>query len=56
MASMNVSLPLSLKERAEKIAAMQRLLDQAEASGQSTLSLVDLLAAARRVAGVIFDL
>ncbi len=83
MATMNVSVPDSLKdwaegrnqagyfantsdyvrdlirkdkERAEKITAMQRLIDEAEASGRSTLSKADLLAAARREAGVTLDL
>ena len=82
MATMNVSLPDSLKdwaegrtqaghfsntsdyvrdlirkdkERVEKITAMQRLIDEAEASGLSTLSQADLLAAARREAGVTLD-
>lgn len=83
MATMNISLPDSLKdwaegrtqaghfsntsdyvrdlirkdkERVEKITAMQRLIDEAEASGRSTLSKADLLAAARREAGVTLDL
>ena len=83
MATMNVSLPDSLKdwaegrtqaghfsntsdyvrdlirkdkERVEKITAMQRLIDEAEASGPSTLSKSELLAAARREAGVTLDL
>jgi antitoxin ParD1/3/4 len=40
------------KERAEKIAAMQRMIDEAEASGPSERSAADILASARREAGV----
>lgn len=36
------------QERAEKIAAMQRLVDEAEGSGVSSNSMDDILAAARR--------
>lgn len=36
------------QERADKIAAMQRLVDEAEASGVSSNSMDDILAAARR--------
>jgi len=36
------------QERAEKIAAMQRLIDEAEESGVSSSSMDDILAAARR--------
>jgi antitoxin ParD1/3/4 len=36
------------QERAEKIAAMQRLVDEAEASGVSSNSMDDILAVARR--------
>ena len=82
MATMNVSLPDTLKdwaegrtqtghysntsdyvrdlirkdkERAEKITAMQRLIDDAEASGMSENSMADILASARREAGVKCD-
>ena len=78
MATMNVSLPDSLKdwaegraqtgrysntsdyvrdlirkdmERAEKISAMQRLIDEAEASGVSENSMSQILTTARRQAG-----
>jgi antitoxin ParD1/3/4 len=40
------------QERAEKIAALQSLIDEAEASGPSTLSQAELLAEVRREAGV----
>ncbi|KRA56659.1 hypothetical protein ASD79_16460 [Caulobacter sp. Root655] len=40
------------QERATKIAAMQRLVDEAEESGVSPNSMNDILAAARRRAGV----
>jgi antitoxin ParD1/3/4 len=36
------------QERAEKIAAMQRLVDEAEESGIGSSSMDDILAAARR--------
>jgi antitoxin ParD1/3/4 len=36
------------QERAEKIAAMQRLVDEAEESGVGSSSMDDILAAARR--------
>ena len=36
------------QERAEKIAAMQRLVDEAEDSGVSSSSMDDILATARR--------
>jgi len=36
------------QERLEKIAALQRLVDEAEASGVSLSSMADILAAARR--------
>jgi antitoxin ParD1/3/4 len=39
------------QERAEKLAAMQRLVDEADASGVSSSSLADILASARREAG-----
>jgi antitoxin ParD1/3/4 len=79
MATMNVSLPDTLKdwaegrtqtghysntsdyvrdlirkdkERVEKIAAMQRLIDDAEASGATERSTAEILASARRAAGV----
>jgi antitoxin ParD1/3/4 len=38
------------QERADKIAAMQRLIDEAEASGVSERSLDEILAEARRQA------
>lgn len=44
------------QEGAEKIAAMQRLVDEAEASGVSPNSMADILAAARRGAGEQRDL
>lgn len=40
------------QERAAKIAALQSLIDEAEASGLSTWSQAELLAAARRKAVV----
>lgn len=40
------------QERAEKITAMQRLIDEAEESGASDSAMGDVLAAARRRAGV----
>lgn len=40
------------QERADKIAALQRLVDEAEASGESSSSMGDILLAARRKAGV----
>jgi antitoxin ParD1/3/4 len=40
------------QERAEKIAALQRLIEEGEASGVSPHSAADILAAARRRAGV----
>jgi antitoxin ParD1/3/4 len=40
------------QERATKIAAMQRLIDEAEESGVSQSSMSDILVAARRRAGV----
>jgi antitoxin ParD1/3/4 len=40
------------QERATKIAAMQRLIDEAEESGVSQRSMSDILVAARRRAGV----
>jgi len=39
------------QERADKIAAMQRLIDEAEESGVSPLSLKEIRAEARRQAG-----
>lgn len=36
------------QERAEKIAALQRLIDEAEESGVNSSSMDDILAAARR--------
>lgn len=39
------------QERADRIAAMQRLVDEAEASGISPNSMEDILAAARRQFG-----
>lgn len=83
MATMNISLPDSLKDwaegqgesghysntsdyvrdlirkdkaRAEKITAIQRLIDDAEASGASAQSMADILASARQAAGVKRDL
>ena len=40
------------QERADKIAAMQRLIDEAEESGVSPLSMTEIRAEARRLAGV----
>jgi len=40
------------QERAEKIAAMQKLIDEAEESGVSTMTMADIRAEARRRAGV----
>jgi antitoxin ParD1/3/4 len=40
------------QERTAKIAAMQRLVDEAEESGASPSSMSDILTAARRRAGV----
>lgn len=83
MATMNVSLPDTLKDwaegrtktgrysntsdyvrdlirkdmqRAEKITAMQRLIDEAEESGVSEHAIADILASARRQAGGKRDL
>ncbi len=39
------------QERAEKIAAMQRLVDEARASGVTPHTMADILATARREAG-----
>lgn len=47
---------LKAQERAAKIAALQSLIDEAEASGLSSLSKAELLAAARREADVTLDL
>lgn len=44
------------QERADKIAALQRLIDQAEESGVSVNSMSDILAVARVRAGVVRDL
>ena len=44
------------QERAEKIAALQRLIDEAEESGASANSMSDVLTLARRNAGVGQDL
>jgi antitoxin ParD1/3/4 len=44
------------QERAAKIAAMQKLIDEAEASGVSTASMDDILATARRKAARLRDL
>ncbi|WP_426013991.1 type II toxin-antitoxin system ParD family antitoxin [Caulobacter sp. DWR2-3-1b2] len=44
------------QERADKIAALQRLIDQAEESGVSANSMSDILAVARVRAGVVRDL
>jgi len=44
------------KERVEKITALQRLIDEAEASVLGTFSNADRLAAAPHVASVTFDL
>jgi hypothetical protein len=43
------------QERAAKIVALQRLIDEAEASGPSTLSQAEPLPSARREAGVAFN-
>lgn len=40
------------QERADKIAALQRLVDEAEASGESSSSMGEILLVARRKAGV----
>ena len=40
------------KERAEKITAMRRLIDDAEASGVSENTMADILASARRATGL----
>ena len=40
------------QERTDKIAAMQRLIDEAEESGVSPLSMAEVRAEARRQAGV----
>ncbi len=40
------------QERADKIAALQKLIDEAEESGVSPLSMVEIRAEARRWAGV----
>lgn len=39
------------QERADKIATMQRLIDEAEAGGVSTKSMSEILTAARQKAG-----
>lgn len=44
------------QERADKIAALQHLIDEAEESGASANSMSDVLALARRKAGVRHDL
>ena len=44
------------KERAEKLTAMQLLIDEAEASGVSENSIADILDSARREAGAKRDL
>ena len=44
------------QERAAKIAAMQRLVDEADASGVSDSSMTDILEKARHQAGVGHDL
>ncbi|NQE63177.1 ParD protein (antitoxin to ParE) [Caulobacter sp. RHG1] len=44
------------QERADKIAALQRLIDEAEESGGSANSMSDVLTLARRKAGVGHDL
>ncbi|WP_426032905.1 type II toxin-antitoxin system ParD family antitoxin [Caulobacter sp. DWP3-1-3b2] len=44
------------QERADKIAALQRLIDHAEESGVSANSMSDILAVARVRAGVVRDL
>lgn len=41
------------QERAEKIAAMQRLIDEAEESGVSSSSIDEILAAGRRRARAV---
>lgn len=43
------------QERAAKIAALQSLIDEAEASGVSSLTQAELMAAARREADVTLD-
>lgn len=40
------------QERADKLAALQRLVDEAEAGGASSSSMGEILLAARRKAGV----
>ncbi len=40
------------QERADKIATMQKLIDEAEESGVSPLSMAEIRAEARRQAGV----
>ena len=40
------------KERSEKITAMRRLIEEAEASGVSENTMADILASARKAAGV----
>jgi predicted HTH transcriptional regulator len=42
---------LSHKERADKIATLQRCIDEAEESGAGVRSMVEILAAARRKVG-----
>ena len=44
------------QERAEKVANLQRLVDEGRASGLSNRSMKDILAAARQQAGVDGDL
>ena len=44
------------QERSQKVAAMQRLVDEALASGVSPKSMKSILAAARRQAGADHDL
>lgn len=44
------------QERADKIATLQRLIDEAEESGGSANSMSDVLTLARRKAGVGHDL
>jgi len=44
------------QERSGKIAALQRLVDEAEDSGASPNTMADILAAARRRAGVDHEL
>ena len=43
------------QERAEKLVALQRLIEEGEQSGASPLSAADILARARRRAGVGAD-